>query len=158
MDWPLLRLKGAPVSRKQWYYGAVRHSVVPLPTEEASVDRHTVTLSVIASNMNSCSWSNQPMKFQGSVDAAKLHIRFHRLCTQLFTHGVAAFCSCFSSAIMSHNVVDIEKGILLAIYILLPAGIVLGRGTAEGELLWSSKISGEKDGFIHYTHHSSYSK
>ena len=66
---------------------------------------------------------------------AEIIYPFHRLCTQLFTHGVAAFCSCFSSAITSHNVVDIEKGILLAIYILLPAGIVLGRGTAEGELL-----------------------
>ena len=53
-------------------------------------------------------------------------IMFHRLCTQLFTHGVAAFCSCFSSAIMWHTEVYIEQGILLAIQILLPAGMVLG--------------------------------
>ena len=59
---------------------------------------------------------------------AEITYRFHRLCTQLFTHGVAAFCSCFSSAIMLHTVVDIEKAILLAIYILLPAGTVLGEG------------------------------
>ena len=68
------------------------------------------------------------MKFQGSVDAAEITYPFHRLCTQLFMHGVAAFCSCFSSAIMSHTEVDIGKGVLLAMYILLPAAIVLGEG------------------------------
>ena len=57
--------------------------------------------------------------------------KLHRLCTQLFTHRVAAFCSCFSSAIVSHTEVDIGKGILLAMYILLPATIVIGEGQQE---------------------------
>ena len=36
----------------------------PLPTVGEPIDGHTVTLSVIASNANSCSSSNQPVKFQ----------------------------------------------------------------------------------------------
>ena len=111
-----------------WCSQTLRCSVVPLPTEEESVDGHTVTLSVIASDPNSCSWSNQLMKLQLSVDAAKTTYPFHRLCTQLLTRGVAAFCSCFSPAIMSRTEVDIGKGILLAMYILLPAAIVIGEG------------------------------
>ena len=61
---------------------------------------------------------------------AEITYRFHWLCTQLSTHGVAAFCSCFPSAIMLHTTsnIDNEMGILLAMYILLGAAIVVGEG------------------------------
>ena len=67
----------------------------PLPTVGESVAGHMVTRSVIAPKAKSCQWSNQPMKFQGSVDASRNFISVSSACTQSFMHGVAAFCSCF---------------------------------------------------------------
>ena len=88
--------------------------------------------SVIASNADSYSWSNQPMKFQKSVDASRISFPFHWLCTQLFMREVAAFCNCFSSEIMWHPNIDGGIGILLVIYPVTSCN-VNWRGWAEGK-------------------------
>ena len=104
-------------TRKQlWCSQTLRCSNFLLPTEEEeSVDRHKVILSFTAFITSSCSWSNQQMKFQGSFESPyPFHRLCTRLCTQLVIYGVAAFCSYFSSAIVSRTEANIEEGILLA--------------------------------------------
>ena len=107
----------------------------PLPTAGESVAGHMVTPSVIASNGNSCSWSNQPMKFQGSVDAGRNYISsfigfvLSRLCTELL----------LSAAVFLQQSCDIltlimEKAYYLQ-HIFYPVTSCNSnwRGTAEGE-------------------------
>ena len=127
-----------------WCSQTLRCSIVPLPTEEESVDGHTVTLSVIASNANSRSWSNKPMKFQESVDAGRNHIS---VSSALYS-AVYAWSCCFLQLFFFSNHVTYWS-LYWTRHLACNTNPVTSwngtwRGTAEGELLWFSQRSGEK--------------